>query len=86
MLDTKYDHLSVEKEKYNISFLQILKLNAPEWKLLLIGVIGASILGASFPVWAIVFGDFFAVICFHDFFSKFYFGHNDLMTKYEKLN
>lgn len=50
-----------EEEKYNLSFLEILKLNAPEWKYLVVGAIAACILGASFPLWAILFGDFFGV-------------------------
>lgn len=36
-------------------------MNAPEWKYLVVGLIGALVLGGSFPVFAILFGDFFGV-------------------------
>ena len=55
-------NINEKEEKYKISFTQILRLNYPEWRYLIVGVIAAAILGASFPLWAILFGDFFGVI------------------------
>lgn len=50
------------KEKYNISFYRLMKLNAPEWKLILIGCIAACLHGATFPIWAVLFGEFYGVL------------------------
>ncbi|KAL5289501.1 pgp-2.2 family protein [Megaselia abdita] len=47
------------KEKYNISFYSLMKLNKPEWKLILVGCIAACLHGATFPVWAVLFGEFY---------------------------
>lgn len=45
---------------------RILKLNAPEWKYLLIGSIGAIVVGASLPAFAILFGEFYGVMAIED--------------------
>lgn len=50
-----------EVEKYSISFSQLMRLNSPEWKFLVVGCIAAMMHGATFPVWAVFFGDFFGV-------------------------
>lgn len=49
------------KEKYNISFYNLMKLNAPEWKLIIVGCIAACLHGATFPAWAVLFGEFYGV-------------------------
>lgn len=50
-----------KEEKYDISIGQLMKLNAPEWRYLLVGCIAAMLHGATFPIWAVLFGDFFGV-------------------------
>lgn len=49
------------KEKYKISLYSLMKLNAPEWKLILVGCIAACLHGATFPIWAVLFGEFYGV-------------------------
>ncbi|XP_075169480.1 multi drug resistance 49 [Haematobia irritans] len=49
-------------EKYDISFLQLMRLNGPEWKFLVVGCIASMMHGATFPIWAILFGDFFGIL------------------------
>ncbi|TMW46661.1 hypothetical protein DOY81_008256 [Sarcophaga bullata] len=51
-----------EKEKYKISLMQLMKLNAPEWRYILMGCIAAMLHGATFPIWAVLFGDFFGIL------------------------
>jgi len=36
---------------------RMLQANAPEWKLILVGLIAAAVNGAVFPVYAIIFGE-----------------------------
>ncbi|XP_030388573.1 multidrug resistance protein homolog 49 isoform X2 [Scaptodrosophila lebanonensis] len=55
-----------KKEKYNITFRQLLRLNAPEWPYLLCGCIAAVALGATFPIWAVFFGNFFGIMSDED--------------------
>lgn len=50
-----------KEEKYNISVCQLMKLNAPEWRYILVGCIASVLHGATFPIWAVLFGDFFGV-------------------------
>lgn len=50
-----------EEEKYKISLMQLMRLNAPEWRYILMGCIAAMLHGATFPIWAVFFGDFFGV-------------------------
>ncbi|XP_013099657.2 multidrug resistance protein homolog 49 [Stomoxys calcitrans] len=53
---------SKEEEKYKISFLQLMRLNGPEWRFLVVGCIASMMHGATFPVWAVFFGDFFGIL------------------------
>ncbi|KAI8127489.1 Multidrug resistance protein like protein 49 [Lucilia cuprina] len=57
-----------EEEKYDIvgSITQLMKLNAPEWRYILIGCIAAMLHGATFPIWAVLFGDFFGILSDED--------------------
>lgn len=50
-----------EEEVKSVSMMRILKLNTPEWKYLLVGSIGAVVVGASLPIFAILFGEFYGV-------------------------
>lgn len=40
-----------------------MKLNSPEWVYLLIGSIAAILVGASFPAFAMLFGETYGVSC-----------------------
>lgn len=40
-----------------VSFLELLKLNKPDWYIVLVGVIGAAIMGCLFPLMSIIFSD-----------------------------
>uniref|UniRef100_A0A1A9USS9 ABC-type xenobiotic transporter n=1 Tax=Glossina austeni TaxID=7395 RepID=A0A1A9USS9_GLOAU len=51
-----------EEKKYEVSFSRIMKLNAPEWPYIALGCVAAALHGATFPAWAIFFGDFFAIM------------------------
>ncbi|CAG0893493.1 unnamed protein product [Darwinula stevensoni] len=46
-----------EDKKLQISVWRIMKMNSPEWPYILVGVISAAAMGASMPVYAILFGD-----------------------------
>ncbi|XP_037946899.1 multidrug resistance protein homolog 49-like [Teleopsis dalmanni] len=58
--ESKFKPKSVEKCK--VSFKQILKLNTPEWRFLLTGSVAAIVHGATFPCWALFFGEFFGIM------------------------
>ncbi|XP_054737347.1 multidrug resistance protein homolog 49 [Anastrepha obliqua] len=57
---SKKKKIHVEKDK--ITFVQLMKMNAPEWRYLLIGCIASMLHGATFPTWAVLFGDFFGMM------------------------
>ncbi|KAH8277612.1 hypothetical protein KR018_002116 [Drosophila ironensis] len=45
-----------------ISFVQLMKLNSPEWRFIVVGSIASVMHGATFPLWGLFFGDFFGVL------------------------
>ena len=45
-----------------VSFMQLMKLNAPEWRYMVWGCIAASMHGITFPLWGLFFGDFFGIL------------------------
>ena len=44
-----------------VSFAQLLKLNKPDWYIVLIGIVFSAAMGCIFPVMAIYFGDVLGV-------------------------
>lgn len=46
-----------DDELPKISNRQILKMNKPEWKSMVIGAIASVIMGASMPAYAVLFGE-----------------------------
>lgn len=50
-----------EEDIKTVSMMRILKLNTPEWYYLLVGSIAAVVVGASLPIFAILFGEFYGV-------------------------
>lgn len=55
-----------EEAVKSVSMMRILKLNAPEWKYLTVGSVGAILVGASLPCFAILFGEFYGVMSIPD--------------------
>lgn len=43
----------------------LIRLNSPEWKLILVGVLASVINGSSLPIFAILFGEFYGVSYSH---------------------
>lgn len=46
-----------DKEIPPASFIRLLKVNTPEWWLIIIGVLAAMVNGSVFPVYSILFGE-----------------------------
>lgn len=65
--DSEADSEPEEEEReegiktFNVSLKRILKMNSPEWPYILVGSIAAIVVGASFPVFAIIFGEIYGV-------------------------
>ena len=53
----KHGRKPKEEKLPTLSFLELLKLNQPDWYLVLIGVIASAIIGALFPVMSILFSE-----------------------------
>ncbi|KAH8372084.1 hypothetical protein KR093_010043 [Drosophila rubida] len=49
-------------EEPKITFMQLMKLNAPEWRYIVWGCIAAAMHGVTFPLWGLFFGDFFGIL------------------------
>lgn len=45
-----------------MSFSQLMKLNAPEWRLMVVGGIASVMHGSTFPLWGLFFGNFFGIL------------------------
>lgn len=43
------------------SVVEVMKMNAPEWPQILVGCIGAIVMGCSMPVFAVLFGSILGV-------------------------
>lgn len=50
-----------QEEVYHVSLMRLLKLNAPEWHYILFGCAAAIVVGASFPAFAVLFGEMYGV-------------------------
>lgn len=59
--EKKIEETVVEKSLYWQTFKRILRIAKPEWLYLIIAVIAAFLSGSSFPVFAILFGEFYGV-------------------------
>lgn len=51
-----------KKEKVQVSNYRLLKMNSAEWPYILAGCIGACTVGASFPVYAVLFGEMYGIL------------------------
>lgn len=52
-----------EYYKYRVPLSRILKLNIDDWPYILIGCLASIVMGASLPIFAVIFSKFFEV-CF----------------------
>lgn len=55
-----------EEQSSDVSLWRIMKLNSPEWVYLLIGSIAAILVGASFPAFAMLFGETYGILSYSD--------------------
>jgi ATP-binding cassette subfamily B (MDR/TAP) protein 1 len=51
-----------EEDMKKVSFLYLLKMNSKEWPYILTGVIASFVVGASFPVFAVLFGEMYGIL------------------------
>ena len=66
-----------KKKDHNVpkvSFLELLKLNQPDWYIVLVGVIGSAVMGCLFPLMSLIFSDVLRVSL-----SSFIYLHLNLM-------
>ncbi|XP_011684594.1 PREDICTED: multidrug resistance protein homolog 49 isoform X2 [Wasmannia auropunctata] len=56
----------LEEKPYDAPMMRIFGLNRPEWLLNLIGSLAAALVGASFPAFAILFGDIYKILNYPD--------------------
>lgn len=50
-----------KEDAYPVSITRLLKLNSPEWPYILFGCGAAMVVGASFPAFAVLFGEMYGV-------------------------
>ncbi|XP_053673190.1 multidrug resistance protein homolog 49 isoform X2 [Anopheles nili] len=55
-----------QEEIYPVSVLRLLKLNSPEWHYILFGCAAAIVVGASFPAFAVLFGEMYGILSVAD--------------------
>lgn len=51
-----------DEDKHKISFSYLMNLNLKEWPFILTGVIASFVVGASFPIFAILFGEMYGIL------------------------
>ncbi|XP_014474963.1 PREDICTED: multidrug resistance protein homolog 49 isoform X2 [Dinoponera quadriceps] len=64
--DISENELEEHEKPYNAPIMRIFGLNKPEWPYNLIGSIAAATVGASFPAFAILFGEVYRVLGLED--------------------
>lgn len=69
--DSDGDNESVEEEiteedKKKVSTLSLMKMNKKEWPYILTGTIGSCLVGASFPAFAVLFGEMYGILSLDD--------------------
>lgn len=55
----------VSERLKRVSFAQLLKLNKPDWYLVLVGILLSTAMGCLFPLMATFFGDVLGVCTYH---------------------
>ncbi|XP_012063835.1 PREDICTED: multidrug resistance protein homolog 49-like [Atta cephalotes] len=56
------EELDEQEKPYDAPMMRIFGLNKPEWPLNLIGCLAAATVGASFPAFAVLFGDIYGIL------------------------
>lgn len=54
------------EDAYPVSVFRLLKLNSPEWPYILFGCGAAMVVGASFPTFAVLFGEMYGILSIAD--------------------
>lgn len=60
------DEIKKKVKLEKISTTGILKMNAKEWPYISIGALGSCMVGASFPAFAVLFGEIYGILSFDD--------------------
>ena len=60
-ISSKEDDEEADKDIPEVSLLRVLKYNAREWWLIVLGTIGSAINGSINPLFAVLFGEIFSV-------------------------
>ncbi|XP_066999667.2 multidrug resistance protein homolog 49 [Anabrus simplex] len=55
-----------EEGDYEVSMVRILGMNKPEWPYILVGCIASGLVGATFPMFAVLFGEVYGVLSLPD--------------------
>ncbi|XP_076760462.1 multi drug resistance 49 isoform X1 [Xylocopa sonorina] len=64
--DTSENQLEEHEKAYDAPMMRIFGLNKPEWPFNLIGCLAAAMVGASFPAFAVLFGEVYYVLGLQD--------------------
>jgi ATP-binding cassette, subfamily B (MDR/TAP), member 1 len=51
-----------EEDKKKVSFAYLMKMNSKEWPYISTGIIASFVVGASFPVFAVLFGEMYGIL------------------------
>lgn len=55
-----------EEDKKKVSVIGLLKMNSKEWPYIITGTIASCIVGASFPAFAVLFGEMYGILSLND--------------------
>lgn len=61
-----------KEDVYPVSVFRLVKLNSPEWPYILFGCGAAMVVGASFPLFAVLFGEMYGVSSINFDFVNFH--------------
>lgn len=56
----------LEEDKQKITSLRLFKMNCQEWPYIVSGAIGSILVGASFPAFAVLFGEMYGILSYPD--------------------
>ncbi|CAK9804633.1 Multidrug resistance protein homolog 49 [Anthophora quadrimaculata] len=64
--ETSVNQLEEHEKAYDVPMMRIFGLNKPEWPFNMIGCMAAAMVGASFPAFAVLFGEVYYVLGLQD--------------------
>lgn len=64
--ETEIEEELKEEDKQKITSLRLFKMNAQEWPYIVSGAIGSILVGASFPAFAVLFGEIYGILSYPD--------------------